>query len=55
MVLMVTAVTPVFRFEVIGPTILGDGVELSGVEVPLTIYMPIADLPRFFVQLESRR
>jgi hypothetical protein len=39
------------RFEVIGPTADGLGLELSSPDQPLTIYVPVADLRLHFVKL----
>ena len=43
------------RFEVVGKTADGKGLELSSPEQPLTLYVPIADLRSLFVRLISRR
>lgn len=42
-------------FEVLGRTADGRGVELQGVELPLTIFIGLGDLRRHFVEVESRR
>ena len=42
------------EFEVVGFTVVGDGVELRGTIAPLTIYVTRGDLPRFFVRLVKR-
>ena len=42
------------EFEVVGFTVVGDGVELRGTIAPLTIYVIRAELPRFFVRLVKR-
>lgn len=42
------------EFEVVGFTVLGDGVELRGLISPLTIYVSKADLPTQFVRLVRR-
>ncbi len=42
------------RFEVVGFTSDGKGVELEGVDNPLTLYLASGDLPRSFVGLVSR-
>lgn len=43
------------RFRVVGFTWDGLGIELSGIEDPLTMYLPKADLSDRFVVVESRR
>ncbi|HSM13631.1 MAG TPA: hypothetical protein VLA66_06155 [Thermoanaerobaculia bacterium] len=43
------------RFEIVGKTADGKGVELSSPEQPLTLYVPISDLRGLFVRLVSRR
>jgi hypothetical protein len=43
------------RFEVVGKTADGKGLELSSPDQPLTLYVPIADLRGLFVRLLSRR
>ena len=42
-------------FEVRGQTADKQGVELAGVQVPLTLYVPKSELSKEFVALESRR
>jgi hypothetical protein len=42
-------------FEVMGQTADKQGVELAGVQVPLTLYVPKSELSKEFVALESRR
>ncbi len=42
-------------FEVVGPTADGEGVELVGVRLPLTLYLRIAALPSEFVRRVERR
>lgn len=42
------------EFEVVGFTVVGDGVELRGLISPLTIYISKADLPTQFVRLVKR-
>ena len=42
-------------FEVVGPTADRRGVELRGVDMPLTVYIVTTDLQREFVALVSRR
>ena len=43
------------RFEVVGKTLDGLGVELSSPDQPLTIYVPQGELRRLFVRLLARR
>jgi hypothetical protein len=42
------------EFEVVGFTVIGDGVELRGTLAPLTLYVPRADLPIHFIEVVRR-
>ncbi len=42
-------------FEVVGFTADGKGIELTGVQQPITLYLPIADLRQTFTRVVERR